>query len=189
MALTIQRDASLLLVVDIQERLAPAIHGLSGVLARTSALIRVARELELPVAFTEQNPKGIGPTLAELRALAPAAPVLEKNRFAATAEPDHLGWIESLGRPQVVVAGTEAHVCVLQTTLGLKQAGLEPYLVRDAVGSRSAHDRDAAICRLTAAGVPVVTTEMVLFEWLEQSGTAEFRAVLPLIKALAAGSG
>lgn len=181
----IKRDTSLLLVVDIQEKLAPAIHGLSGVLTRASALIRAALVLEVPVAFTEQNPVGIGPTLAALRALAPAAPVLEKSHFATTAEPDHLRWIRSLDRPQIIVAGTEAHVCVLQTTLGLTQAGLEPYLVRDAVASRSAHDRDAAISRMAASGVPAVTTEMVLFEWLEKSGTEEFRSVLPLIKALA----
>ena len=180
----IRRDASLLLVVDIQENLAQAIHGLSGVTTRAGVLIRAAQVLDVPVAFTEQNPQGIGRTLAELRALAPAAPVLEKSYFATTAEPDHLHWIRSLERPQIIVAGTEAHVCVLQTTLGLRQAGLEPYLVRDAVASRSCHDRDAAIARLTACGVPVVTTEMVLFEWLEQSGTEAFRAVLPLIKAL-----
>lgn len=181
----IRRDASILLVIDIQEKLAPAIHGLPSVLTRASALIRAALVLDVPVAFTEQNPEGIGPTLDELRALAPAAPVLEKSHFATTAEPDHLGWVKSLDRPQIIVAGTEAHVCVLQTTLGLRQAGLEPYLVRDAVASRSAHDRDAAISRLAASGVPVVTTEMVLFEWLEKSGTEEFRSVLPLIKALA----
>jgi len=93
----IRRDASILLVVDIQEKLAPAIHGLTGVLTRASALIRAALVLGVPVAFTEQNPDGIGPTLAELRALAPAAPVLEKSHFATTAEPEHMGWIESLG--------------------------------------------------------------------------------------------
>lgn len=180
----IRRDASLLLVVDIQEKLAPAIHGLSGVTTRVGALIRAAQALDVPVAFTEQNPQGIGRTLTELRALAPAAPVLEKNHFETTAEPEHLRWIRSLDRPQVIVAGTEAHVCVLQTTLGLQQAGLKPHLVRDAVGSRSCHDRDAAVARLDASGVPVVTTEMVLFEWLERSGTEAFRAVLPLIKGL-----
>ncbi len=160
----IRRHASVLLVVDIQEKLAPAIHGLSGVLVRASALVRAALVLDVPVAFTEQNPEGLGRTLAELRALAPAAPVLEKSHFETTAEADHLRWIRSLDRPQIIVAGTEAHVCVLQTTLGLKQAGLKPYLVRDAVASRSSHDRDAAISRLDASGVPVVTTEMVLFE-------------------------
>jgi len=108
--------------------------------------------------------------------------VLEKIHFDAVSEPACTERFAALDRPQAVIAGTEAHVCVLQTALGLKQAGYEPYLVVDAVSSRNATDKAAAVGRLRDAGVSAVTTEMVLFEWLARGDTAEFRDLLPLIK-------
>ncbi len=108
--------------------------------------------------------------------------MLEKIQFDAVSEPACAERFAALDRPQAVIAGTEAHVCVLQTALGLKQAGYEPYLVVDAVSSRNATDKAAAVGRLRDAGVAAVTTEMVLFEWLARGDTAEFRDLLPLIK-------
>jgi nicotinamidase-related amidase len=85
-------------------------------------------------------------------------------------------------RPQVILTGTEAHVCVLQTAFGLQAMGFQVFLVADATGSRTPENRNAAIARMQAGGIHVVTTEMVLFEWLQQAGTDNFRALLPLIK-------
>ena len=178
----IGRDTSFLLIVDMQERLVPAVEHHDRVVTNAARLMTGAARLEVPVLLTEHYPKGIGPVVPALRERAPTNSVLAKIQFCALSEPACAKRFAALHRQQVVVAGTEAHVCVLQTALGLKQAGYEPYLVVDAVSSRRASDKEAAITRLRDAGVIAVTTEMVLFEWLARGDTAEFRDLLPLIK-------
>jgi nicotinamidase-related amidase len=178
----IGRDTSFLLIVDMQENLVPAVERPSQVVANAARLMIGAARLEVPILLTEHYPKGIGPVIAELRELAPPDGLLEKIHFDAVSEPACAERFAALDRPQAVVAGTEAHVCVLQTVLGLKQAGYEPYLVVDAVSSRKPEDKAAAVARLRDAGVAAVTTEMVLFEWLARGDTAEFRDLLELIK-------
>ena len=180
----LDRRCSALLAVDLQARLAPAIDRIDALLARAELLLRAAVRLGVPVAFTEQSPAGLGPTLAPLTRLVPAAQVIGKEHFRATAEPALPAWIERTGADQVVVFGTEAHVCVLQTSLGLLEAGLAVHVVADAVGSRRPEDRSVALRRLNSAGCRIVTAEMVAFEWLERAGTEEFREVLALIKAV-----
>ena len=179
----IGRDTSFLLIVDMQEKLLPAVEQPDRVVANAARLMAGATRLEVPILLTEHYPKRIGPVVAELRVLAPPDGVLEKIHFDAVSEPACAERFAALDRPQAVVAGTEAHVCVLQTALGLKQAGYEPYLVVDAVSSRKPGDKAAAMVRLRDAGVAAVTTEMVLFEWLARGDTAEFRDLLPLIKS------
>ncbi len=178
----IGRDTSFLLIVDMQERLVPAVEQPDRVVANAARLMTGAARLEVPVLLTEHYPKGIGPVVPALRDLAPAGAVLEKIHFDAASESACAERLAALDRPQAVVAGTEAHVCVLQSALGLKQAGYEPYLVVDAVSSRNATDKAAAVARLRDAGISAVTTEMVLFEWLARGDTAEFRNLLELIK-------
>ncbi|MGE5547577.1 MAG: hydrolase [Solirubrobacterales bacterium] len=173
---------SCLLIVDVQEGLAPVMADTRAVLRHCGLLLRGADRLAIPVLISEQYPKGLGPTLGELRELAPADAVVEKLHFACSAEPALRGRIDALGRPQVVVAGIEAHVCVLQTALGLKAAGYEVAVVADACSSRTAANHAAALERLRANGVEVVTTEMVLFEWLHCAGTPEFKDLVRLIK-------
>jgi len=102
--------------------------------------------------------------------------------LALAAEPGIVDLLRASGRQQVILTGTETHVCVLQTALGLREAGFDVYLVADAASSRTPENRQAAIDRLRAAGVGIVTTEMVLFEWLHRAATEEFRTLLPLIK-------
>jgi nicotinamidase-related amidase len=179
----IGRDSSFLLIVDMQEKLVPAVELPDRVVANAARLMTGAARLEVPILLTEHYPKGIGPIVPALRALAPPDGVLEKIHFDALSEPACAERFAALDRPQAVVAGTEAHVCVLQTALGLKQAGFEPYLVIDAVSSRKPEEKTAAVARLRDAGVAAVTTEMVLFEWLARGDTAEFRDLLPLIKS------
>ena len=180
----IDRRRSALLVIDVQQRLAPAIAGIQPVLARCGLLIRAALRLNIPLAFTEQSPEGLGPTVPALRDLAPEARVIRKDHFQATREPGLAAWLAHTGAEQVVVAGTEAHVCVLQTTLGLAAAGYAAFVVADAVGSRREMDRAVALERLSSAGCRIVTAEMALFEWLERAGTEEFREVLVHVKAV-----
>jgi nicotinamidase-related amidase len=175
-------EASCLLVVDVQERLLPAMHDPEAVLRHCRILMQAARALDIPVLVTEQYPKGLGPTVSELASLAPQGAVIAKLHFSSPAAPDFRRRFDSLGRSQAVIAGLEAHVCVLQTALGLKDAGRDPFVVADATSSRTTANRDRAIARLAANGVEVVTTEMVVFEWLGQAGTDRFRELSRLVR-------
>lgn len=177
---------SQLLVIDLQERLLPAVHEAGRVLARTRLLLRAAGALGVPVVVTEQYPRGLGPTVPGVQEALPAgAAVLEKIAFSAAAEEAVAGRVrEGLagGRDQLVIAGTEAHVCVLQTALGFLGRGFAVFVVEDAVSSRDPAGVAAAAARLRHAGCGWVTSEMAVFEWLGRAGTEAFRDLLPLIK-------
>lgn len=170
------RDQSALLVVDIQERLLPHIHEGQAVLDHAVWLVKVAQKLGVPVMVTEQYPKGIGPTVAVLRELTFPENVAEKLHFSCVAA-NCLDRLPGSERPQVVVAGTESHVCVLQTVLGLLGQGKQVFVVAEAVGSRRPSDKALALERMRANGAEIVSREMVAFEWLKQAGSEEFRAV------------
>lgn len=170
-------EGSVLLLVDLQQRLMPAIHDADVVIANARRLVEGARLLGVPVRATEQNPAGLGPTVPELAGHA----TLAKTAFGAVAEP---GFTDLLprGAEEIVVAGCEAHVCVLQTVLGLLAARHRVLLVADAVGSRVDANKAAALDRAQRHGAEVVTTEMVLFEWLRDSTHPRFRDVQKLIR-------
>lgn len=178
----LDRRRSLLLVIDFQANLAPAIHEGAAAVAKARRLLEIARLLDVPRLASEQYPRGLGPTLPELAALLEPGETVEKLAFSAAREPAFLEALAARRRPQLVVTGMEAHVCVLQTALVLKELGYAVFLVADAVGSRRPEDRALALQRLQAAGVTLVSAEMVAFEWLGRAGTAEFREALPLIK-------
>lgn len=173
---------SVLLVIDIQERLAPAIHQADRVVERTRTLLSAAATLALPVLVTEQYPKGLGPTVAPVREALGTVEAFEKVHFSCAAAPGFLERIAATGRTQVVLVGTEAHVCVLQTAIGLAGTAVTPYVVADAVSSRDPWQADLALARMRQAGVQVVSTEMVLFEWMHQAGTPAFKAISKLVK-------
>ena len=172
----IAREKSVLLVVDIQERLLPHIHEGQAVLDNAVWLVKVAQRLGVPVMVSEQYPKGIGPTVAVLRGLTSPELVAEKLHFSCVAS-KCLERLPGGERPQVVVAGTESHVCVLQTVLDLLGQGRQVFVVAEAVGSRRPSDRELALARMRAHGAEIVSREMVAFEWLKQAGTEEFRLV------------
>ena len=178
----IRRPDSLLLVVDIQQKLAPAIHDSERVVANSVRLLDGARQLGVPAFVSEQYIKGLGPSLEAIRTAAVDARFFEKTHFSCAAEPGVIDLLRAAKRPQVILTGTEAHVCVLQTAFGLLAAGFEVYLVADAASSRTPENRSAAVERMRAAGIGIVTTDMVLSEWLHQAGTDDFRQLLPLIK-------
>ena len=180
--MVIRRADSLLLVVDIQQKLAPAIHDRERVVANSIRLLDGARQLGVPAFVSEQYIKGLGPSLEAIRTAAVDARFFEKTHFSCAAEPGVIDLLRAAKRPQIILTGTEAHVCVLQTAFGLLAAGFEVYLVADAASSRTPENRSAAVERMRAAGIGIVTTEMVLFEWLHQAGTDDFRQLLPLIK-------
>ena len=178
----LDREESFLLIVDVQARLAPAVLEPERVVAKAARLVAAAQRLEVPVLMTEHCAEKIGPLLPELRDLVPEEAILAKVHFAAAREPACAARFAQLGRKTCVIAGMETHVCVLQTALSLKQAGYRPQVIADAVSSRRAEDKAAALARLRDAGVGLVTSEMVLFEWLGRGDDAAFKDLLPLIK-------
>jgi nicotinamidase-related amidase len=172
-------ETSVLLLIDLQQKLMPAIFDAKTIIANAKRLGGAAQLLGIPVLATEQNPAGLGPNIPEVKEL--ASRTLAKQFFDATREPLWPGFLPE-DRPNVVVAGCEAHVCVMQTMLGLRRLGRPVRLVRDAIGSRVPANQDAAAQRAQHAGAELVTTEMVVFEWLASSEHPRFRDVLKLLK-------
>jgi nicotinamidase-related amidase len=147
--------------------------------ART--LMACAQEMGVPVMMTEQYPSGLGHTVPDL-APGPGTTVLSKMHFSCMEDIDFATHFRALGRKQAVLAGMEAHVCVLQTAASLIEEGYEVFVVSDATASRTLESEKACIARLSACGAGIATTEMVVFEWLGQAGTPAFKKLLPLIK-------
>ena len=172
-------ESAALLLIDLQERLTPVIHDGEVVVARAVRLAEAARLLDVPIRATEQYPAGLGPTVPPLAAYPQA--VLAKTGFSAVQDPGFSGLLPP-GTSEIVVAGCEAHVCVLQTVLGMLPGGRRVLLVADAVGSRDPADRAAAIDRARQHGAEIVTSEMVLFEWLRDARHPRFRDVQGLLK-------
>jgi nicotinamidase-related amidase len=175
-----------LLVIDLQERLLPAIRTSGQAVERTLVLIAAAEQLGVPISVTEQYPKGIGPSVGAIRdALPTSATIHEKISFAASGDEAfsaHLDAARERGRDQLVICGTEAHVCVMQTALGFRQRGYEVFVVGDAVASRDPSSVQYARDRLLQGGCGWVNAEMVVFEWMERAATDLFRSVVKLIK-------
>lgn len=193
---------SQLVLVDYQERLLPAIFENTAVLANAMRLAQAAQLLEVPVWGTEQNPSKLGQNPAEMRAL--CRDTLSKMHFSGMEEglgewlrppakpvqgnarslPKHLQKPQNAApeRNTIVIAGLEAHICLLQTALDLLEDEFDVWVVTDACSSRSERNRDAAFDRLAGAGAELVTTEMVLFEWLRTAEHADFKAVQALVK-------
>ena len=171
------REQSVLLIVDVQARLAPFIHEGEQVAAHCAWLAQVAERVRVPVVVTEHFPEKIGGTLESVRAVTQAAQYVSKQCFSAQDDGCLRGTAVEQRR-QVIICGTEAHVCVQQTALSLRWAGKQVFVVAEAVGSRRAEDRLLALERMRQAGAVVVCREMVAFEWLERGGTDLFRDVL-----------
>lgn len=168
---------SCLLVIDVQERLLPAIHRGAEVVENSGWLMDVAAHLEVPTVVSEQYPRGLGHTVEALAKRASPEMLVEKIHFSCAASPACLEAFEATGREQYVLAGIEAHVCVLQTALGLAALGKEVYVVADAVSSRREADAALGLSRMGQEGVRIVSREMVVFEWLGQAGTDTFRHI------------
>lgn len=196
-------EESQLVLVDYQQRLMPAIHEGDLVLANAVRLARIAQMLQVPLWATEENPEGLGGTVDVLQPLV-GGRVLSKMAFDGTSVllprlkpapraqggnarslPKHLQKAApppEATRESIVLAGCEAHVCLMQTALGLLEEELEVWVVTDACSSRSERNRDAAFDRLAGAGAELVTTEMVAFEWLRDAGHPRFKDVLTVVK-------
>jgi nicotinamidase-related amidase len=171
-----------LVVVDVQERLLPAIFEKERVLQNVVRLVRGAAVLQVPTFATEQYRKGLGSTVPEVAAAIPGFAPLEKLAFSACGASGFVSSLESQKVSDAVICGIEAHVCVTQTCLDLLDKGFRVFVSADAVSSRTPENYRFGLERMSAAGAVIVSTEMVLFELLGQAGTAEFKEILGLVK-------
>jgi nicotinamidase-related amidase len=172
----IKASESVLLLVDLQGRLLPAIAEGESVLSHATWLVDVAQTLGVPVLATEHCPQRIGLTDQALRSKLPPDCIVEKTHFSGVTEGSLLQATAG-DRQQWIVAGTEAHVCVLQTVLDLLAIGRSVFVVDEAVGSRRPHDKELALRRMQQNGAEIVSREMVGFEWLESADAPMFRDV------------
>lgn len=173
----LQQADSLVLLIDIQSKLAPAIADHHDVEQAAAWVLQVALQLEVPVLATEQYPKGLGYTVPLLAELIPQHNMLQKMHFSAMREADVVAALNVSGRKQIVVIGTETHVCVLQTVMDLLAADYQVYVVTEAVGSRTAENKQLALSRMQQAGAWIISKEMLAFEWLNKAGTDTFRQI------------
>ena len=171
-----------LMVVDIQERLLPAMFEKERVVENAVRLSKGAAILGLPVFATEQYRKGIGATVPEVAAAIPGFAPVEKLTFSSCGAAGFVDTLTGEGVRDLILCGIEAHVCVTQTCLDLLDQGHNVFVVADAVSSRTRDNRRLGLQRMRDAGAIVVSTEMILFELLERAGTDEFKEILRLVK-------
>ncbi len=182
----LNREEALLLVVDIQEKLVPAIH--KELYPRSLRNMRIAIEaagtLGIPILLTEQYPKGLGRTVPEVMGALEGKEYrrLEKMTFSCARDEEFLSAVSELNRRQVIVVGMETHVCVYQTSVDLCRAGYSLFILDDAVASRFLHNYQSGLQALRDAGCTVISTETALFELLKVAATPEFKKVSSLIK-------
>ncbi len=179
----IEASKACLLIVDMQEKLLPAMHEAERVADNCIILLQAAEKLDLPIIVSEQYPKGLGPTVRELEHK--SAMIFDKLAFSVWRSENlkgHFKKMEESGFKHVIIGGIEAHVCVLQSALDLAKAGFEVFVVVDAVSSRTEQSVDLALARMQAQGVHAVSLEMAIFELAGKAGTPEFKALSALIK-------
>lgn len=173
---------SVLLIIDLQESLAPAIKDFSNILKSTLQLTQAGIIHDVPALVTEQYVKGLGHTNQEIKNTLPNALYFHKTYFSACAEPSFIETLKSYNKKQVVVVGTEAHVCVLQTCLDLIHNGFEVIVAHDGIGSRNPEHKNLAVEQLRQAGAVISCAEIVIFQWTKQAATPTFKKILPIIK-------
>jgi nicotinamidase-related amidase len=178
----IDRDETVVVMIDFQERLMPAMKDYKDLEESVVKLVRGIRVLDVPVIVTQQYTKGLGPTVQPIAsALGDFSPI-EKTDFSAAGELEFLEALNASQKTTVVLCGIETHVCVAQTALRLLELGYDVFLVEDAVSSRSKNDKKSAINRMVQAGARPVTVEGVLFELLGTAKAPEFKEVSGIVK-------
>ena len=178
----LDKNDAVLLIIDIQDKLAAVMKMRDVMVKNCLHLIELAKMQGIPVVVTEQYPKGLGRTVGEIQAALPLYKPVEKVAFNCCAEPAFLAEIKKLGKKKVIVTGMETHICVLQTSLGLLQGGLDVHLVRDAVCSRTKANWVAGVEFMRDAGAVATCVETVLFQLLKIAGTEDFKRIVQRIK-------
>lgn len=174
----IKRKDSLLMIIDVQERLAPAMEKPREVITGCANLVAISKRLSIPFIITEQYPQGLGQTMIDIRKVAgDDTKYLSKLEFSCAANEEILKAINASKKKQIIIAGVETHICVLQTAMELKSLGFEVFVVSNACSSRTAAQNAYGMQRLISNQIDSVTTEMVIFEWLEKAGSEEFKEI------------
>ncbi len=178
----LEQDATALVVVDVQGKLASLMHQRTQLYQHLGLCIQAADLLELPILWVEQYPQGLGPTVPEVRQWLGDRSPLVKNSFSCCGEPAFNQALEASGRRQIVLTGIEAHVCVYQTAVDLLARGYTVQVNQDAISSRHPDNRQLGLARMQAAGALITSSEMLLFELMRSSAHPQFRAVSALLK-------
>ena len=178
----ITRENTAGLIIDIQERLFPVMWEKEKLLKNTTMLVSGLNELGIPLVATQQYTKGLGETLQEIKAAVPEFEYIEKRDFSCCDEPSVLEKLNLPGTKNVIICGIESHVCVLQTAIDLKEAGMNPVVAMDCVSSRSPESIKLAKERFRFEGIMMTSAESILFELTRSSAAPEFRAISKLVK-------
>jgi len=178
----LQLDSTVLVVIDVQDKLFRVMPEREALAASLRKLVRGAQVLGVPVILTEQNPKGLGPTIAELADLMPGIQPIPKFSFSCCGEERFLRELEALGRRQVLLAGIELHICVYQTALDLLASGYEVQVVADCVTTRLLENREIGLTKLRDSGAGLTTAEMALFELLKTAEGDVFKEISRIVK-------
>ncbi len=179
---TLSSQDSLVLIIDIQEKLVAALNK-DVVVANAVKVATAAKLLGIPVLLTEQYPKGLGSTVQALQNVLPEkSEIIEKTYFNALLEDGMLDKIKSYGKKQIVIFGIETHICVYQTASALVEAGFDVYIVKDACASRNKYEFKQGIDAMAANGVKILCVEIALFDWLKGAKNPKFKEVQALIK-------
>ena len=179
----LKREEAVLVVVDVQGKLAKLMWEKESLFAELRRMIEGARALEIPIIWMEQNPEGLGPTVPEVGEVMPQGlAAIPKMTFSCWGEPEFVKVLKATGRKSVLVAGIETHICVYQTVRQLQENGYQAHVVADATSSRKASNRGVGLKRIGDAGALLTTVEMCLFEMLETSEDERFREVVGIVK-------
>jgi nicotinamidase-related amidase len=171
----LNKDESILLLIDVQEKLTPAVLDSNAFIAHCEWMLKLAKKMGVPILVSEQYPKGLGSTLAPLRIYFNQDSCVDKVHFSCMSDAHYVQRLKQFQKKQLVLIGIEAHVCVLQTALEMKEQGYDVFVVVDAVSSRGEQNLKYGLKRMKQEGVHLVTSEMVFFEWLRMAGTPEFK--------------
>ncbi|MDO5547081.1 MAG: hydrolase [Eubacteriales bacterium] len=177
-----RRDNTAVLVVDYQEKLIPAISDKEALLRRSNMLLKGLKTLGIPMIISEQYSKGLGVTVPEIREAVGDTPAMEKGCFSCWDDEGIREAVLATGCQNILVCGTEAHICVLQSAIDMKMEGKDVLIVEDCVGSRFPHDKEIGLRRAEQEGIRLSTAETVLFELTKVSGTPEFKIISKLVK-------
>jgi nicotinamidase-related amidase len=172
---------SLFMAIDLQGGLMKVMDQAGKVYRNTKLLLAVCQQLGIPVLVTEQYPKGLGHTVSEVAESLGEHTTIEKISFTALTA-DGCGVLQEFGRKQVIIAGSETHICVYQTVRDLLEAGYEVFVLADAVCSRTKENFDTGLALMKDEGAAITSTEAVVFDLLKKAGTPEFKAIAPLLK-------
>lgn len=171
----LNRDDSLLLLIDVQEKLTPAVLNTELFIARCQWLLKLAQKVGVPILVSEQYPQGLGGTIKQLQPYLKQEECIDKVHFSCMGEPQYVAQLHQFQKKQLILIGIETHVCVLQTALEMKNEGYDVFVVADAVSCRGELNMKYGLKRMKQEGVRLLTSEMVFFEWLRKAGTAKFK--------------